>query len=252
MKMRFFTNQNIQNGEKVFELVEGIDPTTLTVNNIVESSQYYIPVIGHFDELIFDCDTSDLEPGLYCLEHEDGEISTVIHGLADNANIWEKDNWVPSIDGIGNLLETIEKTDVSAAPNAPFISSCGTNIFEPVFYNDDNLLNKLMKTALCYKGINLDTYREKFDNTSDFNNNRRHLLDQKYTSLSMSKFAKMCEIFELDYSVSVTDKPGSKHPMNRDITMTSGGEGEGYEDLASYLEYIRGGSNNDDEDENDI
>ncbi|MGL6099393.1 MAG: hypothetical protein ACRC0G_07195 [Fusobacteriaceae bacterium] len=253
MRIKLFTNQNVANGEKIFELVEETcDIRDCNVNNIIAYNDYYIPFMGMFDGTLFDCDISSIEPGMYGLEFDDTDKYSVdISGFYEMSDVWKKENWVPSIDGFGSLLSNIEKTDVSSAPNAPFISSCGTNVFEPTFYNDDNLLNKLMKTALCYKGINLDTYREKFENTSDFNNNRRHLQDVKYTSLSMSKFDKMCSIFDLDYTVTVMDKPNSKHPMNRDLSISSDGLGDGFDDLSKYLEFIRGGSLTE-VDENDI
>lgn len=218
-----------------------------------EEGEYYLPFVKLLEPTsVVDIETimrNQTETGFYTYKNIDGELEVAY--ILDNE---EKDkylveNWIPSFDStdINDIIVDVNATDINSANNAQFVSSCGSTKFIPAFYQADNVLNTAMKTALVYKGINIELYRPKFTNTSDFNNNRRHFTDERYAPLSIGKFEKLCEIFDLDFDIVIRDKAESKNPMGREITVHSDGSREGADDIDMYIKFLRDGNEEEEE-----
>lgn len=234
------------------ELVEG---SIYKYND--EDGEYYLPFIKLLEPTsMVDAETiirNQTETGCYPYKNDDGVIEVAYILDPKEKDMYLAEYWVPHYDNtdITDIINDVNSTDINSANNAQFVSSCGSNKFIPAFYQADNVLNTAMKTALVYKGINIELYRPKFTNTSDFNNNRRHFTDERYAPLSIGKFEKLCEIFDLDFDIVVRDKAESKNPMGREITVHSDGSREGADDIDMYIKFLRDGNSDEEEDEDE-
>lgn len=213
-----------------------------------EDEEYYLPFVKFMEPTsMVDIETilrNQTETGCYPYRDKDGTISVAYILNPLDKDIYLVNYWVPFYDNtdISDIIKDVNATDIASANNAQFVSSCGSNKFIPAFYTADNVLNTAMKTALVYKGINIELYRPKFTNTSDFNNNRRHFTDERYAPLSIGKFEKLCDIFDLDFDIIIRDKAESKNPMGREITVHSDGSREGADDIDMYIKFLRDGN----------
>lgn len=261
-----FINKKIDAGDMRYLLRDHDYPEMLVYGEarICESGDYARPYIDTVETGIYENSTAfDTrmqnmpEPGIYVVHDsrvaEPYEyIVDVVEGVNMADMLFKIVDWEPVIDidhEIDYIVNGIKEQDLDGALQAPHISSCGTHIFVPTMYHDDNILNKGLKAAVALKKINIDTYRNKFENTSDFNNNKRHLTDAKYPSLSIGKFEKMAMIFDLEFDLTIRDSENSKHPMGREITISSTGESEGLEDLEVFMNFVKGNLNEDEEEE---
>lgn len=251
MKMR----NELVDQHRVYTLVENPE---LIVEGTIYPYQcgedlYYLPFVKFIEPSIVDEMTilkNQTEDGCYPCKKENGDIE--VYFLLSDKDKYLMDNWEPCYDetDITDIIKDVNSTDINSANNAQFVSSCGSNKFIPAFYSSDNVLNTAMKTALVYKGINIELYRPKFTNTSDFNNNRRHFTDERYAPLSIGKFEKLCEVFDLEFDIIIRDKADSKNPMNREIVVHADGSREGADDIDLYIKFLRDG-NTDEEEEDD-
>lgn len=220
-----------------------------------EDGGYYLPFVKLLEPTsMVDAETiirNQTQTGCYPYKTTDGNIEVAFILDPREKDMYSTEYWVIQYDNsdITDIINDVNSTDINSANNAQFVSSCGSNKFIPAFYQADNVLNTAMKTALVYKGINIELYRPKFTNTSDFNNNRRHFTDERYAPLSIGKFEKLCEIFDLDFDIVVRDKAESKNPMGREITVHSDGSREGADDIDMYIKFLRDG--NEEEEETD-
>ncbi|MGL5712893.1 MAG: hypothetical protein ACRCX2_07730 [Paraclostridium sp.] len=261
-----FINKKIDEGDKRY-LLRNHDYAGILVfgeARMCESGDYIRPYVDTIETGVYENSTafdarmqSMSEPGIYVV-HDSRRaepyeyILDVVEGVNMADILLRTEDWEPVIDighEIDYIVNGIKEQDLDGAMQAPHISSCGTHIFVPTMYPDDNILNKGLKAAVALKKINIDSYRNKFENTSDFNNNKRHLTDTKYPSLSIGKFEKMAVIFDLEFDLTIRDSENSKHPMGREITISSSGESEGLEDLEMFMSFVKGNLTDDEEEE---
>lgn len=102
-----------------------------------------------------------------------------------------------------NNLELIEKRASYLSDNS------NPTVFE--IRDDEDILKKILKTAINNKKINLSNYKTLVG--PSYANDLRELKNPK-TPLSMKKFNLWTEALDLDVSITVDNKPNSPNPMD--------------------------------------
>lgn len=87
------------------------------------------------------------------------------------------------------------------------------NIYTLNISENDSDEFKLLKQAINAKQINLDDYRDRFD--GGFSNNIRLLTGSN--NITFGKLKTFCDAFDIEASLTLSDKPDCKNPMNKDF-----------------------------------
>lgn len=136
-----------------------------------------------------------------------------------NADEYKVDN-VIDFENVKSLQESISKQNQLMSAERTILVS-PENIFTPVVKEEDTPEMKLLKQAICLKGIDLDNYKQRFG--SDYNNDRR-LFEQN--SITFFKLKRLAEIMDMNVSLSLEDKPGAPNPIGEKLTIQITSDGE--------------------------
>lgn len=123
-------------------------------------------------------------------------------------------------ENVKSLQESISKQNQLMSAERTILVS-PENIFTPVIKEEDTPEMKLLKQAICLKGIDLDNYKQRFG--SDYNNDRR-LFEQN--SITFFKLKRLAEIMDMNVSLSLEDKPGAPNPIGEKLTIQITSDGE--------------------------
>ena len=123
-------------------------------------------------------------------------------------------------ENVKSLQESISKQNQLMSAERTILVS-PENIFTPVVKEEDTPEMKLLKQAICLKGIDLDNYKQRFG--SDYNNDRR-LFEQN--SITFFKLKRLAEIMDMNVSLSLEDKPGAPNPIGEKLTIQITSDGE--------------------------
>jgi len=127
---------------------------------------------------------------------------------------------VIDFENVKSLQESISKQNQLMSAERTILVS-PENIFTPVIKEEDTPEMKLLKQAICLKGIDLDNYKQRFG--SDYNNDRR-LFEQN--SITFFKLKRLAEIMDMNVSLSLEDKPGAPNPIGEKLTIQITSDGE--------------------------
>jgi hypothetical protein len=127
---------------------------------------------------------------------------------------------VIDFENVKSLQESINKQNQLMSAERTILVS-PENIFTPVIKEEDTPEMKLLKQAICLKGIDLDNYKQRFG--SDYNNDRR-LFEQN--SITFFKLKRLAEIMDMNVSLSLEDKPGAPNPIGEKLTIQITSDGE--------------------------
>jgi hypothetical protein len=136
-----------------------------------------------------------------------------------NADEYKVEN-VIDFENVKSLQESISKQNQLMSAERTILVS-PENIFTPVIKEEDTPEMKLLKQAICLKGIDLDNYKQRFG--SDYNNDRR-LFEQN--SITFFKLKRLAEIMDMNVSLSLEDKPGAPNPIGEKLTIQITSDGE--------------------------
>lgn len=146
----------------------------------------------------------------------------LLYSLTDqdkNADEYKVEN-VIDFENVKSLQESISKQNQLMSAERTILVS-PENIFTPVIKEEDTPEMKLLKQAICLKGIDLDNYKRRFG--SDYNNDRR-LFEQN--SITFFKLKRLAEIMDMNVSLSLEDKPGAPNPIGEKLTIQITSDGE--------------------------
>lgn len=146
----------------------------------------------------------------------------LLYSLAEqdkDADEYKVDN-VIDFENVKSLQESISKQNQLMSAERTILVS-PENIFTPVIKEEDTPEMKLLKQAICLKGIDLDNYKQRFG--SDYNNDRR-LFEQN--SITFFKLKRLAEIMDMNVSLSLEDKPGAPNPIGEKLTIQITSDGE--------------------------
>jgi hypothetical protein len=127
---------------------------------------------------------------------------------------------VIDFENVKSLQESISKQNQLMSAERTILVS-PENIFTPVIKEEDTPEMKLLKQAICLKGIDLDNYKQRFG--SDYNNDRR-LFEQN--SITFFKLKRLAEIMDMNVFLSLEDKPGAPNPIGEKLTIQITSDGE--------------------------
>lgn len=96
------------------------------------------------------------------------------------------------------------------------IDSADGDIFAPQIRDNDDILKRVIKTALQHMKLNIKTLKGKFANDYDLNNLKSQLI--KEGAMSSKYFARWAEILDIDIEVIVRNKPGSNR-LSDEVTI---------------------------------
>lgn len=136
-----------------------------------------------------------------------------------NADEYKVENII-DFENVKSLQESINKQNQLMSAERTILVS-PENIFTPVIKEEDTPEMKLLKQAICLKGIDLDNYKQRFG--SDYNNDRR-LFEQN--SITFFKLKRLAEIMDMNVSLSLEDKPGAPNPIGEKLTIQITSDGE--------------------------
>ena len=146
----------------------------------------------------------------------------LLYSLTDqdkSADEYKVEN-VIDFENVKSLQESINKQNQLMSAERTILVS-PENIFTPVVKEEDTPEMKLLKQAICLKGIDLDNYKQRFG--SDYNNDRR-LFEQN--SITFFKLKRLAEIMDMNVSLSLEDKPGAPNPIGEKLTIQITSDGE--------------------------
>jgi hypothetical protein len=146
----------------------------------------------------------------------------LLYSLAEqdkDADEYKVEN-VIDFENVKSLQESINKQNQLMSAERTILVS-PENIFTPVIKEEDTPEMKLLKQAICLKGIDLDNYKQRFG--SDYNNDRR-LFEQN--SITFFKLKRLAEIMDMNVSLSLEDKPGAPNPIGEKLTIQITSDGE--------------------------
>lgn len=146
----------------------------------------------------------------------------LLYSLTDqnkSADEYKVEN-VIDFENVKSLQESISKQNQLMSAERTILVS-PENIFTPVIKEEDTPEMKLLKQAICLKGIDLDNYKQRFG--SDYNNDRR-LFEQN--SITFFKLKRLAEIMDMNVSLSLEDKPGAPNPIGEKLTIQITSDGE--------------------------
>lgn len=146
----------------------------------------------------------------------------LLYSLAEqdkDADEYKVEN-VIDFENVKSLQESINKQNQLMSAERTILVS-PENIFTPVVKEEDTPEMKLLKQAICLKGIDLDNYKQRFG--SDYNNDRR-LFEQN--SITFFKLKRLAEIMDMNVSLSLEDKPGAPNPIGEKLTIQITSDGE--------------------------
>jgi len=146
----------------------------------------------------------------------------LLYSLAEqdkDADEYKVEN-VIDFENVKSLQESISKQNQLMSAERTILVS-PENIFTPVIKEEDTPEMKLLKQAICLKGIDLDNYKQRFG--SDYNNDRR-LFEQN--SITFFKLKRLAEIMDMNVSLSLEDKPGAPNPIGEKLTIQITSDGE--------------------------
>lgn len=89
------------------------------------------------------------------------------------------------------------------------------DVFTPKISDQDNAMQRLIKEALELKQVDIKNYLGRFRDAGDLSNYKRALLH--HGKMSLEKFIKWCNVLDLDYKITISDKKGAPNPMGQDI-----------------------------------
>lgn len=126
---------------------------------------------------------------------------------------YQSDNII-DFENVTSLRESIEKqAELEQAERTILISP--DNIFQPIPQENDTPEMALLKQAINRKQIDLDNYKQRFG--SDYNNDKR-LFDQN--SITFFKMKRVCDILDIEITLTLKDKPGAPNPMGEVLSAT--------------------------------
>lgn len=146
----------------------------------------------------------------------------LLYSLAEqdkDADEYKVEN-VIDFENVKSLQESISKQNQLMSAERTILVS-PENIFTPVIKEEDTPEMKLLKQAICLKGIDLDNYKQRFG--SDYNNDRR-LFEQN--NITFFKLKRLAEIMDMNVSLSLEDKPGAPNPIGEKLTIQITSDGE--------------------------
>lgn len=119
---------------------------------------------------------------------------------------------VIDFENVGSLQESIARqAELDQAERTILISP--DNIFIPVVQESDTPEMALLKQAMARKQIDIESYKQRFG--SDYNNDKR-IFDQ--SSITFFKLKRLCDIFDVQVSLTMEDKPGAANPIGEKLT----------------------------------
>ena len=180
---------------------------SLAEDTAIEKDGYVYPVTKQYSKDV--TGVTDLgKVLLYSLTEQD-----------KSADEYKVDN-VIDFENVKSLQESINKQNQLMSAERTILVS-PENIFTPVVKEEDTPEMKLLKQAICLKGIDLDNYKQRFG--SDYNNDRR-LFEQN--SITFFKLKRLAEIMDMNVSLSLEDKPGAPNPIGEKLTIQITSDGE--------------------------
>lgn len=90
------------------------------------------------------------------------------------------------------------------------------NVYVPNIQETDSPLLKVIKEAVGAKEIDLDSYRQRAG--TNFSNWTRLITSPKNDSITIKKAVNICEMCDLELSISVKDKKDAINPVGHVIT----------------------------------
>ena len=118
----------------------------------------------------------------------------------------------PDDDFINKIIET----EGVIEQDLDIIMGETVDVFAPIINADDNTLQRLVKTALQLKQIDLKNYEKRFANKGDASNYKSSILH--HGKMSFEKFLKSCDVLDLKFKIIVLDKDGAPNPMGKEIS----------------------------------
>lgn len=109
------------------------------------------------------------------------------------------------------ISQIIQQEGLKDVYDSSLTSEMGDAFIPPISESDNELL-RIIKIALQHKMIDIKNYAHRFRSDTDMNNFKRSLL--AHNKMSMEKFANACEIFDIKWTITFSDKPGCANPMN--------------------------------------
>lgn len=151
------------------------------------------------------------EVGIYKLGKDDLIIE--LPKTDDERNTYSEDNIIPlSPDEIYKNLKV-------AISNVYDVSTDIENVKKFEIHDNDNALMYLVKMANNLKEIDIAEYKVRFEDQGDFSNKTRPL--KKSHNLTFDLFVYLCNVLDLEWSITVKDRDGCLNPMNKEIRYTS-------------------------------
>lgn len=114
-------------------------------------------------------------------------------------------------------IEKLIDSDSMKNQNYDLLISEGET-FKPIIMDKDNVLQRIIKKAICDKNIDFRLYSPRFRSFSDYSNHKRSIQNHK---LTWEKLELLCNVLDLDWTISLQDKPDCANPMGGLITVSS-------------------------------
>lgn len=186
------------------------DVSILYIDKYYKHNEYDIPLLfkGNIE------DESEAKPGEFYIKiNDDGGSELIINTPSD-------------YDDGGQLIDTSSSKDifdlVDQYPELSndYISSLGSlgdnpEVYAPMLVEDDNILAKLLKTALQNKKAPFKIYENRFQSATDRGNHKKSLESGK---LSINRFLSLCDKLDIDIEIKLTDRGGNiQFPMDTEI-----------------------------------
>lgn len=147
--------------------------------------------------------------------HQDDDIVIIFPSSKKQLLKYSAKN-IYKLDSIDDILEII---DGITPPNIDVIMGETDTVFAPVVGDKDNFLQALIKYALQFKKIDLKHYKSRFADPADLSNHRKGIL--KHGKMSAEKMIKWATVLDLDYEITIKDKPNCPNPMGKEISYSS-------------------------------
>ena len=110
-----------------------------------------------------------------------------------------------AIDQIKKVLDDPNTTYNEIDPD--ILAEGSGEYFAPKIRESDDILKRVVKTALQEMKININTLKKRFNNDYDLNNLKGQLA--KPGAMSSKYFARWAEVLDLEIEVVIRNKPGS-------------------------------------------
>jgi len=205
VKKAFVQNKTMEvvSEEEYFRRAQFTDP--MFEDACVEQNKILYPIMKRYDKTI---------PGVYdagvCLKYNVPSDEVKKEYSADKVIDF---NNATSYKEIIQMKDTLNRAEVARLTTKD-------NIYVPNIKETDSPLLKVMKQAIGEKQIDLDSYRQRAG--SNFSNWTRLITSTNNDSITIKKAVNLCEMCDLELSISVKDKKnainGIGHEINTIIT----------------------------------